>query len=161
MKDLMTLATECIADMTALGIPIRKVRSWTVSTRGKNMWGQCKAAGKGIFDIRISQLLLQDGVDDQAAKNTIAHELLHTVEGCMNHGQRWHRLAAFINSQLPQYNIRSRTPAEEKGIQIEYRYLFRCTDCGNQIGRHKKSRFVEHYDKYICSKCGGKFKRIQ
>ena len=161
MKNIYLLADECIADLIRAGIPIRPVRNWLVGTTGKNMWGQCKAVENGMFDIRISAVLLQDDVDDQAVKNTIAHELLHTVEGCMNHGQNFHRLARLVNARCPGYNIKSRTAAEDKGIQMQYKYILRCTGCGAALGRHRRSHFVDHPEHYRCSKCGGKFERIQ
>ena len=160
MKNLMKLANECIAELTAIGIPIRQVRNWKISARCKRTWGLCHSLGDGQFDITIAQMLLQDDVSDISVKNTIIHELLHTVDGCMNHGVKWHRLAARVNKQYPRYNIQSHTPANEKGVQIAYRYLFRCTGCGATAGRHRKSRFVENYSKYYCRRCGGKFERI-
>ena len=160
MKDLQKLANECIADLTAARMRIRTVRNWIIGTNKKNLWGLCQTVGDGVFDISISEILLQDDVDDQQVKNTIAHELLHTVEGCMNHGRYWHKLARLVNERCPQYNIKDRTSAEEKGIHIEYKYILRCTKCGAQAGRHRRSRFVDHPENYICSKCGGKFERI-
>lgn len=161
MKDLMKLANACIADLTAAKMRIRRVRNWKIGTGAKRQWGLCEAVGDGLFDITISAMLLQEDVDDQAAKDTIAHELLHTVEGCMNHGRYWHKLAGLVNARCPGYHVQARTSAEAKGIRITYKYLFRCTGCGVTAGRHRKSAFVEHYDKYICAKCGGKFERIQ
>lgn len=160
MKDLMKLANECIADLLSAGMRIRRVRNWKAGTKSKRQWGLCEAVGDGLFDISISEMLLQDDVDDQQVKNTIAHELLHTVEGCMNHGRYWHKLAKLVNQRCPQYNIKDRASADEKGIHIDYRYILRCTRCGSQAGRHRRSRFVDHYEEYICSKCGGKFERI-
>ena len=161
MKDLHKLANECIADLTAARMRLRTVRNWKIGTKKKNLWGLCETVAPGVFDISISEVLLQDDVSDQAAKNTIAHELLHTVDGCMNHGKYWHKLAKLVNERCPGYNVRSRTSAEDKGIQIEYKYLLRCKGCGTIAGRHKRSRFVEHYEQYICAKCGNKFERIQ
>lgn len=161
MKDLLYLARACVSDLTEAGIPIGNVRNWKVGTRGKNQWGLCKMVAPCIYDITISAALLEDSVEDQVVKNTIAHELLHTVDGCMNHGKHWHRLAALVNHRCPGYNVKSRTSAEEKGIHIEFKYLLRCTGCGATVGRHRRSRFVERPKLYLCSKCGGKFERIQ
>ena len=52
MKNIYLLADECIADLIRAGIPIHPVRNWLVGTRGKNMWGQCKAVENGMFDIK-------------------------------------------------------------------------------------------------------------
>ena len=82
MKDLEMLASECEADLSSINIQPGEVNQWLINTRAKNRWGQCKRCLPGIFDISISARLLQDSVSDQAAKNTIMHELLHTVKGC-------------------------------------------------------------------------------
>ena len=160
MKDLNKLAKQCIDDLLLAGIPLRPVRNWKISTKSKCQWGLCKAVGNGIFDIHISARLLQDDVDDWATKNTIAHELLHTVEGCMNHGRHWHKLARLVCERYPQYNIKGRTSAEEKCICMEYKYILQCTGCKSKIGRLKRSRLVEHPEIYVCSKCGGRFERV-
>lgn len=161
MKDLMKLADECVAELRAARIPLQTVRNWKISNSRKNLWGLCQVVSPGIYDITISESLLQDDVDDQATKNTIAHELLHTIDGCMNHGPYWHKFAKLVNQRCPGYNIKGRTSAEDKGIQIEYKYQFRCTGCGIVVGRHRKSKFVEHPELYLCSKCGQKFRRFQ
>jgi predicted SprT family Zn-dependent metalloprotease len=161
LKDLQKLVDETIQDLKQARMRIRPVREWKVGIKRKNLWGNCEALGDGTFIISISEQLLQDDVSDQAAKDTIAHELLHTVEFCMNHGKYWHKLARLVNERCPGYNIKQRTNAEEKGIQIDYKYVLQCLQCGSIAGRHRHSAFVDHPERYICSKCGGKFERIK
>ena len=161
MKDLKKLITQSLADVTQAGIPIGTVSRWRVSTRCRQQWGHCKAVGFGMFEITISAKLLGDDVDDQFVKDTIVHELLHTIDGCMNHGKKWKYYAQLINQRCPGYCIKSRTAATEKGIAMEYRYMMRCIGCNAQIGRHRRSHFVDHPERYRCSKCGGKFERIK
>lgn len=81
MKDLNKLASECEQDLLSIGIQPGKVNRWIINTRAKCRWGLCKTVQTGLFDISIAARLLQDDIDDQAAKNTILHELLHTVKG--------------------------------------------------------------------------------
>ena len=116
MKDLEMLASECEADLSSINIQPGEVSQWLINTRAKNRWGQCKRCLPGIFDISISARLLQDSVSDQAAKNTIMHELLHTVKGCYGHKGKWKDLALTVNRLLPQYTIKRTTSAEEKGL---------------------------------------------
>lgn len=89
MKDLMKLVGECQRDLHSIGIQCGNIRNWTVNTRAKARWGLCTKVSRELFDIQIATALLQDEVDDQAAKDTIVHELLHTIPGCYNHGGRW------------------------------------------------------------------------
>ena len=161
MKDLMKLVAESKAELDAIGIPYRTVRNWTVNTRARSRWGQCKTISKGVFDIDISERLLSGDVPDFSAKNTIIHELLHTVEGCEGHGGKWKQLAERVNQAYPQYHIKRVTSNEEAGvqpIQKPYRAVYKiaCSRCGTYTYRQKASKLVQHPERYRCAKCGGK-----
>ena len=74
-------------------------------------------------------------------------------------------IAEYICKKLPQYTIKRTAKPEEKGIVIQkkeaiYRYILRCTECGQEIKRQKQSKAVVNYKKYRCGKCGGKLERI-
>lgn len=79
MKELEKYVAQCQRDLVSLGIPYGKVRRWEINTRAKSRWGLCKCLKGGNFIISIAQILLEDDVADQALKDTIVHELLHTV----------------------------------------------------------------------------------
>ena len=165
MKDLFRLARHCKNDLLSVGIRCGNVRSWSVNSRAKARWGLCKKVGRNIYDIQIAEALLQDNVSDQAAKDTIAHELIHTVPGCFSHTGKWKQLADRVNQLLPQYQIRVKSSFEEKGLEDnrpipEFRYLLKCQLCGKEIHRQKKTIVVEHPEHYRCT-CGGKLVRIK
>ena len=103
MKDLMKLVGESQRDLASVNIRTSNVRNWSVNTRAKARWGYCVKVSKGLFDIQIAAALLQDDVDDQAVKDTIVHELLHTIPGCFKHTGKWKQYAETINKLLPQY----------------------------------------------------------
>lgn len=165
MKDLLKLADECRKELLSVGITCGNVRTWSVNKRAKARWGLCVKVGKGLFDIQIAEALLQDHVSDQAAKDTIAHELLHTAPGCFKHTGKWKRYANTVNYRLPHYHIKRRTSREEKGIQDDspepvYRYVLMCQQCGKEIKRQRKSAVVEHPEHYRCV-CGGRLVRVK
>ena len=165
MKDLQKLADECQADLISIDIPYGRVKLWVINYRSKARWGLCKKRPDGYFEIEIAEALLQDGVSDIAAKNTIIHELLHTCPGCLKHTGRWKMYADKVNRLLPQYHIKRITSTEEKGVEDRrktpvYRYILRCAACGKEIKRQKKTAVVEHPEYYRC-KCGGKLKLIR
>lgn len=104
-------------------------------------------------------------MEDQQVKNTIAHELLHTVEGCCNHQWYWQKLANIVNTRMPKYTVKRTTEAEEKGIPIQrkppvYRYFFRCTGCGTVVKYQRESKFTNNYRRYYCRRCGGRFEPL-
>ena len=108
MKDLKKLANECMAELDAIGVQYGNVISWQINTRVKNRWGQCRYIGGGRYSINITNRLLDDNLPDEAAKETIIHELLHSVDGCMNHGPNWKRVADKVNRAY-HYNIKRTT----------------------------------------------------
>lgn len=161
MKNLQKLSDECKKELDAIGIPYRTVRNWQVNTRSKCRWGQCKTISPGVFDINISHRLLQDEVSDDAVKNTIIHELLHTVEGCSSHKGRWKILAGKVNRAYPQYHIKRTSSSDEKGVEeirkpYQKNYKIVCSGCGYHVYRQKASKLVQHPEKFKCGKCGGK-----
>lgn len=90
-------------------------------------------------------MLLADEVDDRATLNTIMHELLHTVLSCLNHNGKWKVYAELVNRRLPKYNIKRVAKESETGIIVErktpvYRYILRCTKCGQEIKRQKETK---------------------
>ena len=171
MKDIEKLAKECIDELEAVGIKCGKVRSFSVNTRAKKRWGRCKALPDGTFEINISERLLNQDAQDRFAKQTIIHELLHTVDGCFTHTGKWKIYAEYVNQRYPQYNIKRATSYEEMGQKPpeqtsapqknhEFRYVLRCKKCNEIFGRQVKSRAVTYYKRYRCSKCGGKLERL-
>ena len=165
MKDLMKLVGESQRELASLNIRTSNVRNWSVNTRAKARWGYCVKVSKGLFDIQIAAALLQDDVDEQAVKDTIVHELLHTIPGCLKHTGKWKQYANTINRLLPQYKIKRGSSYEEKGLEDlrpkpQCRYILKCLRCGSEIGRQRMSASVEHPEHYRC-KCGGRLTRIK
>lgn len=165
MKDLMSLVAICKADLDSLGIKYGRVSNWTVNTRAKCRLGQCRIVAGDLFDINISEAVLKDDIDNQIALDVIMHELLHTVKGCFNHGAKWKKYAEYINWKLPQYNMRRVATKSDTALVIErkepvYKFILRCTKCGQEIKRQKETKVVINYKRYRCGKCGGGLERI-
>ena len=164
MKDLMRLANECMAELDAIGIKYGKVFNWSVNKRAKSRWGYCKCVPGG-FNIEISDRLLADDMPDIHAKNTIHHELLHTVPGGLSHTGTWKVLANRVNSKYG-YNIKRTTSAEEKGLEPivavsrPVKHEFCCKKCKQKLEYTRESKFTRNYKKYRCGVCGGEFEKI-
>ena len=167
MKDLQNLVNECRYDIESLGFELGDIRSITVNTRAKRRWGQCRYfADTNTYTINISSRLLADEVDDMSAKNTIAHELLHTIKGGSGHTGAWKRAADRMNLRYG-YNIKRCTSSEEKGVKSaptyrqthDPKYFIKCSKCGKIYSYWKKSKIVTlftdkpDYAKQSC-RCG-------
>ena len=159
MKDLKMTANKCMSMLDNIGIEYGTISKWEINSRAIKRWGQCKKRNDN-FIISISSKLLEDSVDNKALETTVLHELLHTVEGCLNHGNKWQNVANRVNSRYG-YNIKRTTSSEEKGIErTPYTYMVKCKDCGCEIGRYKMSSVISHPQNYRCGSCGGKLERV-
>lgn len=99
-------------------------------------------------------MVLDDEVDDQIPKDTIVHELLHTIPGCLTHKDKWRLHAEYVNKKLPQYSIKRAFKGNEGGLKIKrkkpvYKYVLRCTKCGQEIKRQKESKVIMYYKNYM------------
>lgn len=163
MKDLTKLFNECLKECSKLGIRYGNIVEVTINTRAKKRWGQTCRRADG-FHINISSVLLRDDVSDKATKDTIIHEILHTVDGCFDHKAKWQTMANKVNKAYG-YNIKRCTSSEEKGIDssiIEKPthnkiYFVRCEKCGAEIIRRRKSDLIKYPHHYIHRDCGGHF----
>lgn len=148
MKNLNKLFNEVLSDIESLDIPVRTVSELVSNKKYVRTWGHCErlrtVGGKVCFKISIAESLLDDSLDDMAAKTTIAHELLHTIDGCMNHGPKWNKYARLLD--VFGYNVKRITSCAEKGIDpnqhYSYKYLVTCESCGHTCRYLKKSNIV-------------------
>lgn len=148
-----------ILQAKAAGIPVsdRIHPQITINTRAKKRYGRC-IYKDGRYTIELSAHL--QNADNHLVHTVMAHEVLHTCPGCMNHGEDWKYYAAVMGKQ---YGYAIERAAKEPLIQekpVEARYLLECTACGMQIVRCRKSRVVEYPHLYRC-KCGGKLRRLR
>lgn len=162
MKNLENLLKDVLSDFDALGIEYGKIIDIKVNTRAKSRWGQCQKKADG-YHINISSELLADDLADFGAKDTIAHEVCHTIKGCMNHGATWKQYAQLL--AVFGYNVKRTNSAADKGIDTakhvaakKYKYVITCGKCGCQSFYSKKTKAVDiimnnHHHTYTCGKC--------
>lgn len=163
MRDLQTIAKECMNELDNLGIVYGNIVTFEVNTRAKKRWGQCKKVHNGYI-INISIRLLDENVPIKSLKETILHEMLHTCENCFDHKETWKAYAYIVNKAYG-YNIKRCTSASEKGIkektEIKHiKHKFICEKCGQVINRERESNFTRNYTRYACGICRGKFKKV-
>lgn len=156
MKNIEYLKKElevCKQMAAESNIKIGKIRDIKINTRAKKRWGLCSYTSNG-FIIEISSSLLQDDVSREALMNTLMHEVLHTVDGCMNHGKQWKYYAGIINLKYG-LNIKSATTAAEKKIEDNdsYNYIIACPKCGYQWKYIRMSKCVKHPERFSHTGC--------
>lgn len=160
LNDVITLAEKCEQDLDSLHIDYDHYITWKINTRAKSRLGLCSYYGDG-FKIEISSMLLDDDIEESILRDTIMHELLHTVPGCMNHGKSWARLAKIVNN-VYCYHVTRIVKRDELNLPApEYRYVVKCAKCGYEVGKMRYCGIIAHPEQYSHKKCGGTFKRVE
>lgn len=130
-----------------------------INNRAKNIFGKCsRVVGPYDYQIELNSELLK--TTQKKAMNTMVHEILHTVEGCMNHGAKWTRLAGVMNEKNG-YNISRNSSHEQLGIKRpKAKYEINCANesCDLKVVRYKKSKIVTHIHLYRCPHCSSDLK---
>lgn len=127
-----------------------------INRRAGGRFGACKRLFDG-FEIEISYRLMN--ATDDACIAVLAHEVLHTCPGCMDHGRLWKQYAEYFGKILG-VRIKCSTSCAELGIedtvQKSCKYIAVCSNCGKTIYRMRASKLILHPEKYRCT-CGGTF----
>lgn len=119
----------------------------------KSCLGKCKKVREDYYVISLSKYLLD--CDFQLIKNVIAHELIHTINGCFNHGDNFVRYVNLINKLFPHYKIELRNTDKQFSQNIKYKYKITCLKCGSVFYRN---RLCKNHGLLSHAQCGGKLK---
>lgn len=162
-NDFDRLLKIAAAQAVEAGVPISdKIQKHIqINRRAKKRFGMC-INKNGVFTIELSEMLLE--APERSCMQTIAHELIHTCDGCDNHGELFRKYADIMNRRYG-YDIRRTNTAEEMGIepakvQGNVKYIIECQSCKTKIFRTRYSNVAAHPSRYRC-RCGGILKRIK
>ncbi len=115
MYNLEHYLNECAWELLDLKFPI-KPSVIELGKPVKSYWAKCRFDSKrDCYIITINSILADVRNPVSALKNTIIHELIHTIPGCMNHGKYWKAYAKLANRKLG-YHITVSSTASEEGI---------------------------------------------
>ena len=126
--------------------------------RAIKRYGQCRRLGNNYFEININKKFTQHcKIED--VKNTIVHEILHSLPNGMNHKGQWSYYANIVNYKLPHYHI-TRTNCYEGYAETKPvpKYVVYCPHCGKEWKRYRKSEMVNNIlkgnsRKFHCPDC--------
>ncbi|WP_455257628.1 SprT-like domain-containing protein [Peptoniphilus asaccharolyticus] len=147
------------SEIEQLGIQVGKIKPSVKLTSNKTTLGTCNKLNNSDFDfeIRITKYI----ANEQALKNTIAHEILHSVKGCFNHQKKWKAMAEKVNSKYG-YNITRLGDISEANVKPKY--IVVCKNCGLEYKYFKKGKVIKYLEansKNIkCGKCRGELELI-
>lgn len=147
----------CKALLYDIDVPIQNVNNISSNSGLRSALGRCKKAFNSStcrsFSIEIAEYIAI-GARSKLLDDVIIHELIHTVDGCFNHGIDWKSWAKIVNIQYG-YNIARTTKMYYKDIfadeLIKNGYAgVQCNNCGCiQLGKVDSS-FIKCLDEYYC-----------
>lgn len=153
MKSIYKVYSDCCAICFSFDIPIADEIHLKINTRAKRRWGLCRYISRGVYEIEISDRLLNDDVSEEATFNTMIHELIHTCPDCMNHGKEWKKWADVINRNT-NYNIKRTTSYAEKGVEPPApKYIVGCRTCSHKWYYNRAGAVVQNFAYYKCPYC--------
>lgn len=113
-----------------------------------------------LFNIIFNSNYLAFSTTDKI-KNTMMHEMIHSLDGCMSHTGRWKEIATRISYLMPQYQI---TRSSDHGneyyknvIEKQYKYEIECKKCHSKWKYQRMTKTIQACSKgnATCS-CGSK-----
>lgn len=131
--------------------------NWLAKNNRRTL-GRCKYE-YDVYRIFLNPNMLNFEDDgEKVIRNTLAHELCHTLPGCLNHGKEFHRKAKMIYD-LMGYVIDTTADVDSSEYFSKYlpdaNYKIICNDCGNEILKNHISDPINNPGRYTCSRCGG------
>ena len=167
MYNLNNAFHSCLDMVKNAGINPGKIVEVIPNTRAKSRWGQCKRVNGG-YSININVDLLDERNDYKGLENTLIHEILHTVDGCMNHGPNWKRAADRIKTAYG-LEIKRVSSKEDKGVAYKreatrnepVKYVLKCLDCGHEYKYQRATKAVKFPERFRCGHCQGRLELIK
>ena len=170
MTDALVLYREACDILDDCGIPYRTPRDVRTNRRLKRALGRCRKKVARYdetlsyyFEIEIREDLLKSD-NKNALLEVMCHELVHTVEGCFNHGSKFKKCARIIANKYPNIHVTRCTELEKFGIaeeEKEANYILECQGCGKLFHRQRMSNLVKYPHLYHCAECNGSIKRLK
>lgn len=176
LRDLNRYVDICKKELDSIGIQYRTPDKWESSGRLKTTLGYTSLRYNNINDKRkgiissvpkivISKRVLNDEYPERFLKETIIHELIHTLDGCNNHGKRFQHFAGKVRNELG-YNVGTYASQEER--ELYYRmfekkkreYSIECPECGYRWSYKIKCKTYKNAEHYFCPDCRVNLKRV-
>ncbi|KAL1459903.1 hypothetical protein WDU94_011850 [Cyamophila willieti] len=108
-------------------------------------------------DVRSARIALSKKILDtpDRLRDTLVHELCHAaswlIDGMRDgHGPNWKKWTIYAMQRFPELPPIKRC----HDYKIDTKYVYRCSQCDYEFGRHSKSLNIE---RKVCGYCHGKF----
>ncbi len=161
VKELNETFKMCKDQLAAIGFSQVYTNNYRLefNSRAKNRLGRCRKLPDGGFLISLNSVYAN--LNPEKAKETIMHELIHSIDGCFDHKNKWQNIVSLVNRKYG-YTISRCVDAgnDYREQAYERNYKVKCLGCGHETSRERISKLIKHPEAYKCGICGGKLERI-
>ncbi len=154
-------------DLLSLDIPISSEICPIVRlSKAKRQWGSCKMSkkyGEYKFYISISENCFSEPDYINFIKNTMAHELIHTVKECFNHGKVFKYYSGVVSKLGYIVTVKSDSKVVKNDAKKfnDANHILKCTVCGQLYYRYRFPKDKSYINKIACGKCKGRLVKIK
>lgn len=172
IEDFKEFYEEVKADLIEYGFKeIQEVKHiLSLDLRGTKTYGRCKKMTSNALEATIYlNKTYADSTTIQRIKNTIMHELIHSIKGCSGHTGLWKQIAEIVSYRSQgKYDIKRLSTScpdfrdtiiHEKGPQFKkYKYIITCTNCHKEFKYEREGQVVKNFKRgrssgYRCPTC--------
>ena len=172
---MMVLAEQAMKELDAIGVPYVKPIKWCLS-KATSRWAHIQRKKNAVtnkydYIIKISEVTLDDCVSDENVKDTIIHELIHTLPNCFCHKGDFKKYAQLVNDCYACYHISRVCSVTDMGLTNEAFakyvktptsvYKVVCTCCHKKFIYKRRVKLIKILQSgltrtsYTCPYCGG------
>ncbi len=150
LDDIKKMVEVCREELGALGLQTGEIASVSFNSRAKTLFGRCRRERSGVYHIEIMTYLNRHrSLDD--IRQTIMHEVIHTLPGCGNHGEAFQKTARLVNETLGYRISTTSKLSKEAKEAVAFNYVLKCSHCGEELKRyHRKPRLSPHHYHLPC-----------
>ncbi len=155
-------------DKKIVGFHSGNVRPKLKFEKSTREFGSCQRIYVGNdryeFKVSINTYALQN---EECVRNTLAHELVHTCDGCFNHGKQFKRVGYWVKRKMG-IDVNTYGTAEEalksglRDHQINSaKYIVGCPTCNQRWYKQRMCKVVEYPQFFSCAKCRTPLVRVK
>ena len=164
MKNLNELLEIAKEKCSSVGIPYGNITDIKINNRLSRAWGRCLTKNHKDFWIEINGKYAKDefSTNDNIIE-VICHEIIHTCEGCWNHGYKFMQYGKLLTAAYGII-VQATDNAENRTIDSiawknSKKYAVKC-NC-RTIHKDRMCDIIKYPQIFKCTKCKGNFERIK
>jgi predicted SprT family Zn-dependent metalloprotease len=157
LKDLVQQCAKTMSGIDGDWLKRGAVKGIKFNSRLSRALGRCKRRGTKFYLEFSTKYFDYEGTTDEEKRSVIYHELVHTVDGCFNHGEKFKLVGRKIERATGVTQIHTRTTETGDFKKDTYKYRVDCGYCSRVTYRQRSMGSSDrrgYIDNYRCGACG-------